>query len=110
MINNYIYEAMNLEKDVINQAVSFAETFKYSKIDLGNREIIIPFDKNITEEDVMAPGMIGRWYRDNGFDIEFTVGDYDYTTKDVWTNYKGWNRQSGHQAWLRNRLIATIHW
>ena len=97
-------------KEVIEQAVEFAKGFKGNRIDTEEHMIIIPFGKDTTEEEVMGEGMLGKWFADNGFDITFSTGDIEYMTKGGWMNYSGWVKESGHKAYLRNRLIATITW
>ena len=99
----------NLPDEVIRKAAEFAKGFKGSKIDLDNHIIVIPFSKDSTEEDLMSEGMLGKWFSDNGFDIEFTRGDLEYTTQDKF-NSRSMNRTRGQKAYLRDRLIGTITW
>ena len=99
----------NLPDEVIKKAVDFAKDRKGSKIDLDNHVIVIPFSKDITEDDLMSDGMLGKWFTDNGFKIEFSRGDVDYTTQDKF-NSRSMNRTRGQKAYLRDRLIGTITW
>lgn len=102
--------ATTISNDILKQAIQFAEGFKCCKIDRDNHIIIIPLDANMSYETFMKPGMIGDWFLQNGFDIEWSHGDVEYTTQPEWRNSRGWNRDSGHKAYLRNRDIATITW
>lgn len=93
----------------VDQAVKFAKDHKGSTIDLNNHKIVIPFSKDSTEEDLMSEGMLGKWFIDNGFNIEFTRGDMEYNTQDKF-NSRSMNRTRGQKAYLRDRLIGTITW
>lgn len=93
----------------VDQAVKFAKDHKGSTIDLNNHKIVIPFSKDSTEEDLMSEGMLGKWFIDNGFNIEFTRGDMEYTTQDKF-NSRSMNRTRGQKAYLRDRLIGIITW
>lgn len=97
-----------ISNEILIQAFNHAKSFKGHIIDESNHTIIIPFNKGITEQDVMDDGMIGKWFIDNGFHVSFEIRDFEYTTKDTWINYKGFTRSKGHKATLKNRLIATI--
>ena len=108
-MKRWIHAAVESD-DVIQKAVDFASDFKGSQVDLQNHVIIIPFSPGISEEFVMEPGMLGRWFADNGFNVEFSKGDVEYTTKPEWTNYRGLERSKGHKAFLRNRLIGKFTW
>lgn len=100
----------SITNDVLQQAFDFAKRFKGAELDEANRTIIIPFSKGTTEEDLMEPGMLGAWFRDNGFDVEFSKGDMEYTTKPEWMNYRGWVQSKGHKAMLRDRVIGKFTW
>lgn len=102
--------ANEISQEVLNEAVAHAEGFQGAVIDKDNQKIIIPFPKSMTEDILMQEGMLGNWYSSHGFDISFTVGDFEYTTKDSWNNYRAMTRHKGHKAFLRNRTIATITW
>ena len=99
-----------ISNSVVSQAVQLVRPFTHAVVDMDNKEITIPFDKGITQDDVMQPGMLGAWFKDNGFSISFTKGDYEYTTKDKWRNARGWNVEKGHRAVLRDRLIGKVRW
>ena len=71
-------------------------------------EIRVAFSASDTPESLMDEGMIGRWFADRGYDVSFHRGDFEYTTKPDWINYRGSIRSKGHTAYLRNRLIMTI--
>lgn len=108
ILSDYLNES--LAQEVINQGIDFVKTLPHTDIDLENHKIVVPFSKGTTEEDLMQEGMLGYWFVNHGFNVFFEYGDYEYTTKPTWTNYKGWNRASGHTAYLRNRTIMTITW
>ena len=99
-----------MDKQIVAKAIEQIKVFKVADVDLDNKQMIIPFDKGITEEDVMSECGLGQWFVDNGFDISFVVGDYEYTTKAKFINYRGLVMDKGHKAFLRNRLIATVTW
>lgn len=102
--------ANSIPNSVLDQAVKFAEDHKGGTVDLDNHIMTIPLSSGSVEDDLMSEGMLGRWYEDNGFTVSFSTGDVEYITQPKWTNYRGWNQQSGHKAYLRNRLIMTVTW
>ena len=113
MDSKYLFEAFNLNeeisKDVLNQAIEFAEQTPHSEIDLPNKTLRMIFDSKSTADDLMEPGMLGDWFVKNGFNVDFEKRDVEYTTKDRWVNY--WKGSiTGHKAYLRNRLVMTITW
>ena len=57
----------------------------------------------------MSDGMLGVWFRDNGFEVSFSRGDVEYQTKPAF-NVRSMRSEKGHKAFLRNRLILTVHW
>ena len=99
-----------MDNKILSEAVQHAEVFKGAMIDKDGRQIIIPFSKGITQEDVLSDTGLAKWYIDNGFNIAFTQGDYEYITKPQFINYRGAVIDKGHKALLRDRLIATITW
>ena len=107
-MKRYIRSSVN--SDMIAKAIDFAKDFKGAIIDSDNKHIEIPFSSSSTEEDLMSEGMLGRWFADNGFDIHFEKKDVEYITQDTWRNARGWNREKGHTAYLRNRLVGIIEW
>lgn len=100
----------SVDRNTLLAAQKHAEGFKGATVDLENHVIIIPLYSNSTEEELMSDGMLGAWFRDNGFDVSFSRGDVEYQTKPQWTNYRGMQRSKGHTAYLRNRLILTARW
>lgn len=103
-------DAATVTNEVINEALDFVKGKKGVSIDLNLHRIEYPIDKGLTEEDFMSPGMLGRWFEDNGFNVTFKRSDVEYTTKDSWMNYRGSVRSKGHKAYLRDRLVAEITW
>ena len=99
-----------ISNEVLYKAYAFVKGFKGSQIDVENNIFVFAFDKGVTEEDVMADGMLGKWFVDNGFNVSFEVRDFAYDTKGGWINYRGAVKGSGRVAYLRNRLVATITW
>ena len=99
-----------MNSTILNKAIYHAEEIKHSKIDTENHIIEIPFGSSVTKEDLLSEGMLGEWYKNNGFDISFRKGDYEYQTKGNWLNYRARTRSKGHTAYLRNRLILTVTW
>jgi len=95
--------------DILWQAYNHVKPFKGATFDDENHKIIIPFPKGTTEEELMSDGMLGKWFVDNGFDISFETGDYEYATKGEF-NPRSMTKYKGRQAFLRDRLIATITW
>lgn len=101
---------MKITKEILKQAIAFAESNKRSFIDLDNHVIVIPLDRGLSKAVYMQEGMLGDWFEKNGFSISWSHGDYEYNTQSDWRNSYGWNRSSGHKAILRDRDIATITW
>ena len=83
---------------------------KGSSIDRDNHVVTVVFPKGFTEDEVMQDGLLGTWFQDKGFDISFSQGDQEYTTQDSWRNYRGFVKEKGHKAYLRDRLIMTATW
>lgn len=102
-------KSSTIPETTLNQAIKFAEGIKHSTVDLNNHIIIIPFGSTSTEDILMSEGMLGKWFADNGFDIKFSRGDYEYQTQGEF-NHRSLTKYKGHKAFLRNRLIATITW
>lgn len=102
--------ASSISADTLKQAVEFAKSFKGYQIDESNHIIVIPLARGLSKETFMKSGMIGDWFLQNGFDISWSHGDVEYITQPEWRNSRGWNRASGHKAYLRDRDIATITW
>ena len=102
-------KANTISKDILQKAIGFAESNKRSKIDLQNHIIQIPASAGVTEDLLMEDGMLGKWFVDNGFDVSFEVGDFEYTTKGEF-NVRSMRKSRGHTAYLRNRTIMTITW
>lgn len=98
-----------MTSEIINKAVYHAECIKHSKIDTENHIIEIPFGYSDKEETLMEEGMIGKWFADNGFNVSFRKGDYEYQTKGEF-NSIAMLKTKGHTAYLRNRLILTATW
>lgn len=109
-MRRYIRSSHSISDSVIKQAVEFAEGFKGSRIDIENHVIEIPFSSNSTEADLMSESMLGKWFKDNGFNVSFERKDVEYNTQGTWRNARGWNRESGHKAYLRNRLVGIFTW
>ena len=99
----------SVDNQTVQMAVKHAERFKGNIIDLDNHKIIIPFSSGVTEQDLMEPGMLGEWFKSNGFDISFRNGDVEYQTKGNF-NTASMRKEKGHTAYLRNRLIMTAIW
>ena len=103
-------KSSTIADNILQQAINFANRFKGSQVDTSNHTIIIPFSKGMTEEELMEPGMLGSWFQENGFNVEFSTGDMEYTTKPQWMNYRGWVQSRGHSAMLRDRVIGKFTW
>ena len=99
----------SVDNQIVQQAVKHAESFKGNMVDLENCTIVIPFPSGVTEQDLMEPGMLGEWFKSNGFDISFRKGDVEYQTKGNF-NTASMRKEKGHTAYLRNRLIMTVLW
>ena len=95
--------------EILWQAYTHVKPLKGATFDDKNHKIVIPFPKGTTEEELMSDGMLGKWFVDNGFDISFETGDYEYTTKGEF-NTRSMIKYKGRQAFLRDRLIATVTW
>ena len=109
-MKKWIHAKTEIDNETIQEARKFAERFKGSIFDEAEHYILIPFSKGATEEELMSDLGLGKWFQDNGFDIEFHKGDAEYTTKPTWMNYRGWTQSKGHTAMLRDRLIMEARW
>ena len=93
-----------MDERTLNIAFAYAKLYKGHTIDTEKHVITFPFKSGITERDIpkiMKSGCIGKWYSDNGFNVEFTMKDVEYKI-DVGSIHK--------TSYLRNRLVATITW
>lgn len=109
-MKRWIHASNDLDPEMILKIKEMIKRLKGSWIDEENHVITVVFPKGTTKEDAMEDGMLGAWFRDNGFDYVFEQGDYEYTTQDTWRNYRGWDREKGHKAFLRDRLIGRFTW
>lgn len=104
-MKRYIRSSTNRIQDNLYEIEQMLGRLKYV---VDGDEIRVALNSTDTEELLMSEGMLGRWFADRGYDVSFTRGDFEYTTKPEWTNYRGIERSKGHKAYLRNRLIMTI--
>ena len=113
-MKRWIHASTEISAEILWKAQEFAKRFKGAKVDLENNEIVIPFDKNATEnateDEIFNELGLGTWFKDNGFDVQLERKDVEYTTKGEWLNYRGWQRSKGHPAMLRDRLVLTARW
>ena len=108
-MKRYIKSTTEISDATLQQAVAMVKSNRQAVVDLANHSIIVPCSSGVTEEDLMSEGMMGRWFEDHGFDVSFSTGDFEYTTKDQF-NPRSMSRSSGHKSYLRNRLIMKITW
>ena len=78
--------------------------------DVNEHMIFAPMEKGITEEILMQKSMLGSYFKEAGFTVTFEKKDVEYMTKGSWRNYRGWDREEGHKAYLRNRLCMILTW
>lgn len=109
-------EALNkLNEDVdgivsyedVKKACEFANRFKQSVVDVKNKKIVIPYSPGMTEKEITSPGMMGAWFTEHGFNSEYEVRDFEYTTLSGFVTYTGIKPK---KAYLRNRLVGTYTW
>lgn len=105
-----IRASKEITPQVLFEAEEHIKGLKGSSVDRDNHIITVVFPKGFSEDDAMEDGTLGSWFRDKGFDISFSQGDHEYTTQDTWRNARGWSREKGHKAYLRDRLIMTATW
>ena len=94
--------------DIRSELEPLLKSRKYYNLDYDNNVLEIPLSTGITEEEMLEPGMLGDWFKQKGFNVSFHTGDFEYTTKPTWINYRGSVQSKGHTAFLRNRLIMTV--
>ena len=94
--------------DIQSELEAMLKTRKYYNLDYDRNILEMPCSAGITESDMLAEGMLGDWFKQKGFNVSFRKGDFEYTTKPTWINYRGSVQSKGHTAYLRNRLIMTI--
>jgi hypothetical protein len=99
-----------ITNSILLQAEELTKPIKHVVFDREKHIIIVPFPKGTTKELVMEKGMLGAWFKDNGFNVSFSYGDYEYETQPTWVNRRGFVREKGHKAFLRNRCIGTFTW
>lgn len=106
----YVSSSNNISSDLLNQAMDMVKCFDHTEYDIDNHRIVVPLSSGITEDDIMQEGMLGSWLTEHGFDVSFTVGDFEYLTKGT-LNTRAMRREGvGNKRYLRNRTIMTITW
>lgn len=93
-----------MDNIILHLAIEYASRFKGYFVDTDKHIITFPFPSGKNTDDIpglMQPGSLCNWYADNGFNVSFTEKDVEYTIKAGTIN---------KQAYLRNRLVATITW
>lgn len=106
----YVSSSDNISYDVLKRAMDMVKCFDHTEYDIDNHRIVVPLSSGTTEDDVMSEGMLGSWLAENGFNLSFTVGDFEYLTKGT-LNTRAMRREgAGNKRYLRNRTIMTITW
>ncbi len=105
-----IRASKEITPQVLREVEDQIKLLRGSSIDRDNHIVTVVFPKGFSEDEAMEDGMLGSWFKDKGFNVSFSQGDYEYTTQDTWRNARGWNREKGHKAYLRDRLIMTATW
>jgi len=109
-MKRYIKSTNNISPELLMQTKDMLSCFKHTNFDIDNHRIVVPLYPGAIEDDLMQEGMLGKWLVDNGFDVSFTTGDYEYLTKGRF-NARAMRREgAGDKRYLRNRLIMTITW
>ena len=109
-MKRYIISSSDISNATLQQAIKLVKCFKHTDYDLDNHCIVVPLTPGIEESDLMQEGMLGKWFTDNGFDISFDTGDFEYTTKGTFNSRSMTKEGAGNKRYLRNRLIMTITW
>lgn len=94
----------------LKTAVELVKSNSYAKIDLQNHIIVYPCSAGISEQDLLDEGMLGKWFIDHGFNVEFDVRDYEYKTKGTFNVRSMRKEGAGNTRYLRNRTVMTITW
>jgi len=94
----------------IRDAIFWLHDLKGYQADVNEHWIFAPMEKGLTAEDMMQEGMLGSYFKEAGFTVSFEKKDVEYMTKGSWRNYRGWDREEGHKAYLRNRICMTLTW
>ena len=94
--------------DIKSDLESVLSGNKHYNLDYDQDILELPCPVGITKEDMLAEGMLGDWFIQRGFNVDFYTGDFEYTTKPTWINYRGSVRSKGHTAYLRNRVIMRV--
>lgn len=106
----YVSGSASISSDLLDRAMDMVKCFDHTEYDIDNHRIVVPLSSGITEDDIMGEGMLGAWLVDNGFDLSFTTGDFEYLTKGT-LNTRAMHREgAGNKRYLRNRTIMTITW
>lgn len=109
-MKRYIRSSGDVSYTLLNQAMDMVKCFDHTEYDIDNHRIVVPLSPGTTQDDIMQEGMLGAWLVDNGFDLSFTTGDFEYLTKGTF-NTRAMRRESaGNKRYLRNRTIMTITW
>jgi hypothetical protein len=94
----------------LKTAVELVKSNNYAKIDLQNHIIVYPCSTGISEQDMLDEGMLGSWFVEHGFNVEFDVRDYEYKTKGTFNVHSMRKEGAGNTRYLRNRTVMKITW
>ena len=109
-MKRYIRSSGDISYSTLKQAMDLVKCFNHTEYDIDNHRIVVPLSPGNTEDELMQDGMLGKWLVDNGFDVSFTAGDFEYTTKGTFNARAMRKENAGNKRYLRNRLIMTITW
>ena len=109
-MKRYIRSSDDISYALLKQAMDMVKCFDHTEYDIANHRIVVPLSPRTTQDDIMQEGMLGKWFVDNGFELSFTTGDFEYLTKGT-LNTRAMRREgAGNKRYLRNRIIMTITW
>lgn len=86
----------------------YNDSIKCFKYRVEDDCVVVCLCKGATEDFLMSEWGLAKYFVDEGFEVSFTTGDFEYITKPVCYNHRGMDWFKGHKAYLRNRLIMTI--
>ncbi len=109
-MKRYVRSSETLSSTVLHQAIDMIKCFDHTEYDVDNHRIVVPLSPGVTEDELMQDGMLGKWFVDHGFNLSFTVGNFEYTTKGTFNSRAMRRENAGNTRYLRNRLIMTITW
>lgn len=102
--------AATVSEDSIRELLRYANDFKQSIIDRDHNKVVIPLDKGMSQENMMSDWGMGTKLVNEGFNVSFEQGDFEYVSKATYYSFGGGLNRVPKKSYLRNRVIMTVTW